>query len=646
VRRFFRPIVFALAVATISRAQSTTPPSSAPPPRPSPQSTVLQTTTELVIVDVVVQDKSGHPVHGLTQDSFHLTESKSPQTLRHFEEHSSANPGKPGPELPPMPPGSFTDYTPVPPSGGLNILLLDALNTPTADQAYVRYQLQQYIKNAAPGTRIAIFGLANRLILLQGFTSDPAILKDVINHKLIPRSSALLDDPSGSGADPEKLSEVAQDAADNASSTSAAAAMTQMAANLQQFEAETAAMETKFRLQFTLDAFNTLAHYLAAFPGRKNLLWFSGSFPINILPDPSISNPFAVVDINSEEFRETTSLLAKAQVAVYPIDARGLMPPPMYNAANSGRGYTRNPGKFNSDLSKFTSSQADEHSTMDTLASDTGGHAFYNTNGLAEAVTKAIDIGSNYYTLAYTPSAPRHDGSYRDIRVAVTAPGTSYQLSYRHGYYADTAAKPSKQPPPPASASAPAPADSGLAYEHAAMARGGPTPQDLLFKVRVLPASTTTETTVAPGNNLNPAHPPIAPFRRYLIDFASLPRELTFRLQPDGHRTGAIEYIAYAYDTDGRLLVGDGKTISLNLPPDKYAQLIRGAIAAHLEISVPTRGDTFLRIGIRDVPTNRFGVVELPVSTVSHLAPPAPSNPAPVSPTPSTSPAPAPAPQR
>jgi hypothetical protein len=61
--------------------------------------------------------------------------------------------------------------------------------------------------------------------------------------------------------------------------------------------------------------------------GRKNLIWFSGSFPLNILPDPEQAvfgvNPFSVDDFQ-DDVRATTSLLSRAQVAVYPIDARGV----------------------------------------------------------------------------------------------------------------------------------------------------------------------------------------------------------------------------------------------------------------------------------------------------------------------------------
>ncbi len=106
---------------------------------------------------------------------------------------------------------------------------------------------------------------------------------------------------------------------------------------------------------------------------------------------------------NEDEFRDAINQLARAQVAVYPIDARGLMTNPAYSAARSGRGYGQNPARFAADLMKFNQSQAQEHSTMEQIAEATGGHAYYNTNGLAEAVANALDSGSNYYALGYSP---------------------------------------------------------------------------------------------------------------------------------------------------------------------------------------------------------------------------------------------------
>jgi len=595
-------------LALVAVAQSANP---APP-----QASVLQTGTSLVVVDVVVQDSAGHPIRGLKPENFQLTEDHVVQTVNHFDEHTRAQAAA-GPNMPRLPAGTFTDYTPVPPNGALNILLLDALNTPMKDQSFVRYQLQQYVKHAQPGTRIAIFGLATRLVMLQGFTSNPETLKDAVDHKLIPRGSPLLENPNDPTAD------MLDDMMQNMQSQEAAA-------NLTQFQAEQSAIESHLRLQYTLDAMNVLGHYLSAFPGRKNLIWFSGSFPINILPDATgtLQDPFAVMQIDEQEFRETTNLLAQAQVAVYPIDARGLMTNPVYDATNSGRQYARSPSAFNNAVTKFSTSQAAEHATMGQMALDTGGEAFYNTNGLAEAVEKAIETGSNYYTLAYTPTNRKQDGGYRQIHVQLSGGDTNsaWKLSYRHGYYAGV--KPADKhaekalAPGDAATTAAVAQHAAAAYAHAAMARGAPTPQDILFKVRVLPASTATEPQVAPDNELSPEGKMPGPYRRFAVDYVSLPQEFQLLHQPDGRFTGQIDFLALVYDVDGRLLNGIEKTVELNLNPDTYKRFQQAPLQFHMEVSAPTRQDSYLRIGIHDRNTNRFGVVEVPADTVSRLPPP------------------------
>jgi VWFA-related protein len=585
----------------------------APQPAPEPVPT-FRTGTQLVIVDVNVIDAAGNPVHGLQRDDFTLTEKKQPQTIRNFEEHSKAQASAPGPSLGPMPPGTFTDYTPTPPSGALNILLLDALNTPMSDQAYVRYELQQYVKSAQPGTRVAIFGLSSRLFLLQGFTSDPEVLRDAVQHKLIPRASNLLDDPTGSGVDTPQLSDMAADMGPQ---------MAEVASNLQQFEAETQAFQTQLRVQYTVDAFNTLGHYLSAFPGRKNLIWFSGSFPIDIMPDPSLNSPFNVMYNNDELFRETTNLLARAQVAVYPVDARGLMTNPMFSAANSGRSFNTGP-KLAAANAKFFQSQAAEHSTMDEIANETGGHAFYNNNDLANAVRKAIDAGSNYYTVTYTPTNHKWDGGYRDIRVALAPKyaAAGYKLTYRRGYYADDPNNPKAHLTPVTTTGAVESAQRGPTYVEAALSHGSPEPEEILFKVRVLPATTGTEDTLAVDNTPDPKHPIKPPFRRFLVDFASLNNAIELTKTGDGHHAGKMEFSAFLFDSDGRLLNATGRTLSLNLTDQNYAAFLRGATKTQLQISAPVKGETYLRVGIHDVTSNRVGAVEIPLSKVAKLAPP------------------------
>ncbi|HXS11180.1 MAG TPA: VWA domain-containing protein [Acidobacteriaceae bacterium] len=588
----------------------------------------LHAGTQLVIVDVVVQDRSGHPIHGLTRDNFTLTEQKKPQAIRHFEEHSATSDKKPGPPMPPMPPGVFTNYTPVAPDSTLNVLLIDALNTPMTDQAFVRQQLLDYIKHEKPGTDVAIFGLTNRLVMLQGFSADPAVLRAAVAH-LNSKASSLLDDPVGSGSGPEKLSDAMQD--DALSGGAAAAEVAQVVASLQQFEAEQQAFQTKMRTQYTLDAFNALAHYLANFPGRKNLIWFSGSFPLQIEPDPTLNDPFAVMADSNEEFRETTNLLTLAQTAVYPVDARGLMTAPMFSAANSGSKYARNPSAFSNDLMKFNQSQAQEHTTMEQMASDTGGHAFYNTNGLASAVEKAIEAGSNYYTLTYTPTDHNWNGSYRNIHVelAGNAAAQGLKLEYRHGFYADDPQQPPKlkrgELPARATPTAPGPAaladHAAEAYSHAAVSRGAPAPQDILFKVRVVPLTGKNDDTLAPGNLANPNGKMKAPYRTFAVDYVALPGDFSVVPQKDGRRTGEIEFSTFIYDADGNLLNISNRKAFLNLDPATYKQFISSPVRLQLMVSAPVKQESFMRLIIHDLPSNHYGVVEIPTAEVGHLPP-------------------------
>jgi VWFA-related protein len=573
---------------------------------PADDVTHLNAGTQLVIVDVVVQDHDGHPVHGLKREDFQINENKSPQTIHSFEEHTAPPRDTKAPAMPPLPPGIFTNYTPVPPSGTLNILLLDSLNTPMKDQGYVRYQLQQYVNKADPGTRIAIFGLTTRLTILQGFTSDPKVLKDAVDHKLIPRSSVLLDDPVGTDTDSLMSTDLGG----------------QVSANVAQFEAMNQSFQLQLRLQYTLDAFNMLARYVSGFPGRKNLIWFSGSFPLDILPDATLADPFAVVASGEDEFRETTNLLTRAQVAVYPIDARGLMTNPMFDASNSG--HNRTGPTFAAGVGKFNEAQASEHITMEAMANDTGGHAYYNTNGLADAVAKAIEAGSNYYSITYTPTDRRQTGDYRHINVALTGSHAAQglQLAYRQGYFSNDAKHPNNSDQATFSSTLSIDDHAAASYAQAAMARGAPTPEDILFKVRVLPTSTTPEDTLAPGNVSDPRSTLKGPYRRLSIDYAALATSLTFTAQPKG----AIEFTTLVYTPDGQLINAMGKTIELNLNPDQYQRYLQAAHSgagaqAHLEVSVPIKQQTYLRIAIHDIPSNRFGVVEVPTSTVIHLPP-------------------------
>ncbi len=150
-----------------------------------------QTKVRLVLVDVVVTNGKGDAVTGLQKEDFEILEDGKPQTISTFEEHHGAPPTKSS-----CPRCRHTS-TPISRStqtaDSVNVLLLDALNTPSRDQAYVHSQMIKYLKTIPPGTRVAIFTLASRLRMLQGVTTDSSELLAVLNSAQAgPQQSALL----------------------------------------------------------------------------------------------------------------------------------------------------------------------------------------------------------------------------------------------------------------------------------------------------------------------------------------------------------------------------------------------------------------------------------------------------------------------
>jgi VWFA-related protein len=631
------PAFTVLAFATLAAAQTQQPTPNTTTQQPPPSGVAtLRAGTQLVVVDVVVTDKNQKPIHGLTASDFTLTEENIPQIVKHFEEHTALTPADATkfPSMPKFPPGVFTNYTPQPVNGAVNLLLLDALNTPLKDQFYVRQQLLAYLNAAPPGTRIAIFGLTTQLTILQGFTSDPEVLKTVATRKL-GKSSPLLQDSVGGGGIQNSIADDMEDMGSDAT----------IVANVRQFDAQQQSFQLQLRAKYTLDAMSQLALYLSSIPGRKNLIWFSGSFPISILPDitGTLPDPFAVVADSEKEFRDTVNLLARCQVAVYPIDARGLTNAPVFDAATT-RNYSRNPARMTQDLAKFASDTAAEHATMSEMAEATGGRAFYNTNGLTQAVATAITDGSNFYTLTYTPANPIRDGKFRKIKVQLARSGVN--LAYRHGYYADD---PDKGPPvakgqpqqskvadSAVSAGAPTP----LQNMRVAMMRGSPAPTEIIMKVAVFPVgpSTQTEDTPAPGNILSEkVH---GPFRRYSVSYAIEPSDITFRRAPDGKIHADFELVIFVFNPEGVLLNRLSTQLHIASPLDELKKNVANGIQYTQQISAPAKGEYFLRIVAHDLTRNHLGAVEVATSEVKNLqlptAPPPP-------PTPSASPAAAPA---
>jgi VWFA-related protein len=552
----------------------------------------------LVLVDVVVTNNGGEPVTGLKREDFEVLEDGKPQPVSTFEEYKGEPPTQI--KLPSMPPNVYTNFPLVQSADSVNVILLDALNTPTSDQVYVHRQMIKYVKTIAPRTRVAIFTLASRLRMLQGITTDSSLLLAAINNttKAGPTPSPLRSSTVESDADQSRIDFLTKEAQGPASpnQTLAQAAVDPINAT-RQFLNDTALFQTESRVSMTLEAMQELARYLAEIPGRKNVIWLSGSFPTGIVPDSDLTDPFSGAASFQEEIRQTTNVLTAAQISLYPIAAEGLTSDVAFQANN--REITERRGNLSmqdtlQESRKATIDLDVSHSSMEQLARDTGGQAIYNTNGLNDALTRVVNNGTRYYSLAYSPTNPNMDGKYRHIQVKLVT--RKETLAYRRGYYAEDTQTDSAQKKNP---------DPLMQL----MGRDLPDYTQILYKVLVQPTNP-QPAAGAPraGSNADLK----GAITRYGVDFAVSVDDLRIEPGPDGSRHGNIEIMLVAYDREGEplnLVVGRSE---IRIPAKDYASVRRGGLQIHKEIDLP-QGGVFLRTGIYDFRVARAGTLGIPL---------------------------------
>jgi len=579
---------------------------------------ILRTDTRRVVVDVVVTNPNETPASGLTQQDFKVLEDHQPQSIRLFEAHRRDE----GSELPPAPrdlPGhTFVNLERNPASGPPVVVLIDFLNTSLTDQAYAHQQTMRFLEQKPDSTEVAIFTLGDSLLMLQGFTTDTIRLVAAMKTKTASPHAAT-------------------------------------------------AGEKLMRAQATLDAFADLGRFLAAIDGRKNLLWFSGSFDMMVLPkaqdadhDPLFvessagspsPGPGAVVTSGSlmpsansgetsasgfsssigstnvlqDRLKRVAMALAVSQTAVYPVDVRGLQAEPGFSAAAATtsqmtadpRGLQGTPGLPTTPggspaaaegQRQFINSLSATRATMEEIAEATGGHAFENTNGIAAAAAGAVSEGASYYTLVYAPSNSKFDGGLRTIHVALDKPG--FKLSYRSAYYAVDSAELSSAISPEL--------PNTLA---SAVLHGVPEAQGLVFRAQIDPdgppvtaaadsplaAKPASNTTTKPKKS---SPPPSGLVQPYTIRLAILARQLQFTSTEDGRQQAALEVAVYAYSADGRKLGGTIQKIQASLPPAVYAVALRDGLLHRLKLQLPAEAAS-LRLAVCDLDNHRVGSLEI-----------------------------------
>ena len=586
------------AASDTSTLQQSTPPTNG---------TTIRVTSREIVVDVTVTDDKGRPVRGLQQSDFTVKEDGKAQTVRSFREVGADTPPVMAPPRQ-LPPNVYTNAQPTPTTSAVNILLLDTLNAPAAaDQVTIRQESIKYLKSMPKGTRVAVLGLSSSLRILQGFTSDPAILIAAVSSK---KNSAL-----PSPFTDTDTSSVLEDQAD----AQAALGNDDVVAQITQFENELAVQQQDTINRMTLEALNQIAAYVSGIKGRKNLIWFTDGTPLNMTPSGGVNDLQGITDYQMD-MRKTTDLLTAAEVAVYPVDARKLFNNPSVGADEHLSSInTRTSAKLSENQLAFAQKKGKEQLSMDAVAEATGGVAYYNTNDLKTAVAKAIDNGANYYSISYNPPDLAFDGKYHAINVETDRPGV--HLGYRRGYNNDDIQHNAITPVLPLTTTAPEPYQSNMV---ASMGRGVPTASQVLFSVAVVPSTTPAK----PGDPpvMGTIDPKLAgkPLVRYDVMYV-IPapgKQISLAKAADGSGKYSLDFDLAAYDVYGKRITGLSQTVSSqSLTAEQFRQVTQKPYHMAQQIDLPP-GEIFLRVGVLDGVSDKVGTLEIPLIVKKPAGPP------------------------
>jgi VWFA-related protein len=369
---------------------------------PSPsQATTLRVETRLVQVNVVAETKKGEPVADLKQEDFRLFDEGHEEPISVFTANTARGPDD---GLPVLPPNTFSNQLEhsgsIPPNA--TVILFDGLNTRIEDQAYAREQIRKFLAQLKSEDRVGLYVMGRGPRVLQEITED---------------SSTLLKALTDYRGELNRSLEVPLYDPDMSVPAQCDAWLGELTFGLVDYFDRDRALRTVRLLE-------AIANHLHRVPGRKNLVWVSGSFPAWIGSDSVVleRKPGPAQQDLRPEIERATRALNSANLAIYPVDARGLMAPQEYSANRAAIRYQS--GWSDSALFR----------TMQIFAERTGGRAFYNTNDLRGALCKATEDGQASYLLGYYPSHKSWNGKFREIKVRVTRPNV--QLRYRRGYFA------------------------------------------------------------------------------------------------------------------------------------------------------------------------------------------------------------------
>ncbi len=430
-------LVVAALLGVAAGARPAAPQAPAPPQRQP----TFPAEVELVTVDVVVTDKQGRPIRGLTAADFTVQEDGQRQGISSFEAIEvppAPTPGQ-GPGAEAERPRVSTNAKDQSGTGRTFVIFYDNRNLTLDEGIRAKAAVAQFLeKGAREGDRVMLVAsegdawwstqveegrpeLVSMLKRLEG-----RLVPDLSPERITPWEAMRIyvyRDEAVAFRVMQRLEKFNAIPADGSGRTGQHLVfdnpyLTQRATQVYQ--------DTLVRNRATLELLNRIMLSLDGSRGRKAVLLVSGGF---------------IYDTTLPGMKRVPDSARRSNVVIYFLDARGLEGMPVELTAQFGMAPTVGElasGGFGGEYTGSTMLTGELASEgAQALASESGGFTIKNTNDLASGITRIANESQAYYLLGYRPTNTLRDGRFRKIEVEVRRSGTSVRA--RKGYYAGLA---------------------------------------------------------------------------------------------------------------------------------------------------------------------------------------------------------------
>jgi len=529
--------------------------------------TTFTSSTELVLIPTVVNDKSGAHISGLTKEEFALKQDGKSRPIAVFEEvkTNSARVRRSEGEH-----GTFSNFDPGESDyHRLNIIVFDFVNTPFPDQANARIALLKFLSEVAEsGEPMCLLALTSRgLTLLHDFTDDPKRLAEGLSKM-------------GSNTQP-LIYESTVDPGHPPPSDALGALITKLIRGQLQTEAQLASMERREIASVTVQALQQIAKAFRGLPGRKSLIWASSGFPFSLSPPSTLmcepACPVHQRDEMQSEYDNLWKMMNDAQIAIYSVDLRSTTSRTSADENTFTHPYDIGDPQFDT-AAQAQWKEGDTSSTLQLFAENTGGKAFLGGNNLVQTFRQATQDDSSYYMLGYYVSRSSTKAGWHQVSVTISKKGA--HARYRNGFFLpkDTSTTSARQ-------------DVHLALT---------SPLDFVG----VPVSITWSGTSA-GKSVGKT--------RVKFDLV-MPANFTFVDEADRNHM-VVDIAAVARNPVGEVVAELSQRIDNHLSPDGLEQIQHHGMTYRNGLQLPP-GEYMVRFVVRDSLGNRLGSVAAPIKVV------------------------------